>query len=101
QWAFLLPDAPAAGRQSGWNTPCTVRCVARRYRCRVQSKFAGTRPPPEEPTVRTALTEATPASPAASARDWCSHWRWQDVAVEGEEVAVRRLTPEHPPEPTR
>ena len=25
----------------------------RRYRCPVQSKFAVTRPPPEEPTVRT------------------------------------------------
>jgi hypothetical protein len=32
----------------------------RRYRCPVQSKFAVTRPPPEEPTVRTALTVATP-----------------------------------------
>ncbi len=41
----------------------------RRYRCPVQSKFAVTRPPPEEPTVRTALTVATPASPAACARD--------------------------------
>src|SRR5271157_799999 len=28
----------------------------RPYRCPVQSKFAVTRPPPEEPTVRTALT---------------------------------------------
>ena len=31
----------------------------RRYRCPVQSKFAVTRPPPEEPAVRTALTAAT------------------------------------------
>jgi hypothetical protein len=35
----------------------------RRYRCPVQSKFAVTRPPPEEPTVRTALTVATSAHP--------------------------------------
>src|SRR5208337_164866 len=31
----------------------------RRYRCPVQSQFAVTRAPPEEPTVRTALTVAT------------------------------------------
>src|SRR5208337_3561083 len=31
----------------------------RRHRCLVQSKIVVTRPPPEEPTVRTALTVAT------------------------------------------
>jgi hypothetical protein len=33
----------------------------RRYRCPVQSKFAVARRPPEEPTVRTALTVPTPS----------------------------------------
>jgi hypothetical protein len=41
-----MRDTPRAiaRNQSGWGTPCTVRCVARRYRCLVQSKIVVTRP---------------------------------------------------------
>src|ERR1017187_3174356 len=45
------------------------RDATRCYRWLVQSKIVVTRPPPEEPTVRKALTVATTALPALSSRD--------------------------------